>query len=234
MWWGNVQRAVEVQPRSLVRVAADAWRGNCARCRLLHRCSARTQRRLRNSSPPERSGARQRSRYASLTLCGQAAPLSCSLPELRVPRGETAGAAFLLDGVTVQARLPRLPGRHASGRLPSRWCLFAGCAIGPSQALSCHTRRATETYLWTWTGPLCRATASVLLEPTVRAQPRPAALCPTSLVSCCSSTPLSATGCGKSTLLRCLCGQRNVNNGRLVVGTNVQARLCSSAMQLCL
>ena len=54
---------------------------------------------------------RQHSRHASLTLCGQAAPLPCRLPELSVPRGETAGAAFLMEGVTVQARLSKLPGR---------------------------------------------------------------------------------------------------------------------------
>ena len=44
---------------------------------------------------------------------------------------------------------------------------------------------------------------------------------------------LPATGCGKSTLLRCLCGQRNVNNGRLVVGTNVEVQLCRAAMRRC-
>lgn len=118
MWWGDVQCAAEVQSRGLVRIAAGAWRSNCARCRLLHLCNARTQRRPRDSLPSEQSGVRQRSRHAGLTLCSQAAPLSCSLPELRVPRGETAGAAFLLEGVTVQARLPKLPGRRASGRLP--------------------------------------------------------------------------------------------------------------------
>ncbi|KAK9823064.1 hypothetical protein WJX81_005746 [Elliptochloris bilobata] len=33
---------------------------------------------------------------------------------------------------------------------------------------------------------------------------------------------VGANGCGKSTLLRCLCGQRSVNNGRLMVGSNVE------------
>lgn len=59
-------------------------------------------------------------------------------------------------------------------------------------------------------------------------------LCPPpSLCQADAIAHLPATGCGKSTLLRCLCGQRNVNNGRLVVGTNVEVQLCCYAMRLC-
>ena len=129
--WGTVHCAVGGRPQSRVRVAAGVWSSSCTSCRLLHLCSARTLRRARSRSAAVQQAARQRSRHASLTLRGQAAPLSCSLPELRVPRGETAGAAFLLEGVTVQARLPELPGTHASGRLPFSRCPLTRCPSGP-------------------------------------------------------------------------------------------------------
>ena len=110
-------------------------------------------------------GSRQK-QFARSQAASVSAPSAS--PELSVPRGETAGAAFLLVGVTVQV--------CSQCVFSSKFCCAAGNSCGYTSykrltkdtAWSYGYRQVTETSSWTWIGFLCLGTALVLLAPMVR------------------------------------------------------------------
>ena len=111
--------------------------------------------------PGRRQKQSTRSRAASVS-----APSAS--PELSVPRGETAGAAFLLEGVTVQVWFQCV--------FSSKFCCAAGNSCGYTSynrlvkdtAWSYGYRQVTGTSSWTWIGFQCLGTALDLLAPMVR------------------------------------------------------------------